>query len=185
MSRFLGVAIVAAGLLLTGCNPFSSYTVSEQDINEALAKHEQFSKDIGLPGIADAHIQLSQLQSQIGRQEPNKVTLAGDARLDFNSLFGNQKANVKLILKAQPVLNPDQGAIYLQEMEVVNAQITPKKMASLLQTLMPYLNQSLRNYFNQRPAYVLNADKSKAGSFAKSHAKGIEVKPGSIVISLK
>ncbi|MDI5424702.1 DUF1439 domain-containing protein, partial [Salmonella enterica subsp. enterica serovar Kentucky] len=44
----------------------------------------------GLPGIADAHIVLTNLASQIGREEPNKVTLTGDARLDMNSLFGIQ-----------------------------------------------------------------------------------------------
>ncbi|BDH46311.1 lipoprotein [Salmonella enterica subsp. enterica serovar Choleraesuis] len=185
MNRFLGGTIVAMGLLLAGCNPLSSYSVTEQEINNALAKHEQFSKDIGLPGIADAHIELSNLTSQIGRQEPGKVTLSGDAKLDFNSLFGNQKADLKLTLKAQPAFNAQQGAIYLKEMEVTDAQIEPKKMASLLQTLMPYLNQSLRNYFNQRPAYVLSEDRSKGEALAKSQAKGIEVKPGSIVIQFK
>ncbi|WP_141394156.1 DUF1439 domain-containing protein, partial [Enterobacter hormaechei] len=48
--------------------------------------------------------------------------------------------------------------------------------------LMPYLNQSLQNYFNQQPAYVLSEDKSKGESLAKKYAKGIEVKPGEIII---
>lgn len=74
------------------------------------------------------------------------------------------------------------GAIYLQEMEVVDATVTPEKMQSVLQTLLPYLNQSLRSYFNQRPAYVLREDSSKGEALAKKLAKGIEVKPGEIVI---
>ena len=158
------------------------YTVSEQEINQALEKHNNFSKDIGVPGLADAHIVLSNLISQIGREEPNKVTLNGDANLDMTSLFGNQKANIKLKLKALPVFNKEKGAIYLQEMEVVDAEVTPDKMKSVLQTLMPYLNQSLRNYFNQQPAYVLSEDKSKGEALAKKYAKGIEVKPGEIII---
>lgn len=52
----------------------------------------------------------------------------------------------------------------------------------MLQTLLPYLNQSLRSYFNQRPAYVLREDSSKGEALAKKLAKGIEVKPGEIVI---
>ncbi|MDV0594147.1 lipoprotein [bacterium BS0013] len=178
---FFAAALIVSGLLV-GCNQLTQYTVSEQEINQALEKHNNFSKDIGVPGLADAHIVLSNLTSQIGREEPNKVTLSGDADLDMSSLFGNQKANIKLKLKALPVFNKEKGAIFLQEMEVVDAQVSPEKMAPVLQTLMPYLNQSLRNYFNQQPAYVLSEDKSKGEALAKKYAKGIEVKPGEIVI---
>lgn len=177
----IAAALIVSGLLV-GCNQLTQYTVSEQEINQALEKHNNFSKDIGVPGLADAHIVLSNLTSQIGREEPNKVTLNGDANLDMTSLFGNQKANIKLKLKALPVFNKEKGAIYLQEMEVVDAEVTPDKMKSVLQTLMPYLNQSLRNYFNQQPAYVLSEDKSKGEALAKKYAKGIEVKPGEIII---
>ena len=177
----LAAALVVSGLLV-GCNQLTQYTVSEQEINQALEKHNNFSKDIGVPGLADAHIVLTNLTSKIGREEPNKVTLAGDAALDMSSLFGNQKANIKLKLKALPVFNKEKGAIFLQEMEVVDAKVSPDKMAPVLQTLMPYLNQSLRNYFNQQPAYVLSEDKSKGEALAKKYAKGIEVKPGEIII---
>lgn len=178
---FFAAALMVGGLLV-GCNQLTQYTVSEQEINQALEKHNNFSKDIGLPGVADAHIVLNNLASQIGREEPNKVTLTGDANLDMNSLFGSQKATIKLKLKALPVFNKDKGAIFLQEMEVVDATVTPEKMQSVMQTLMPYLNQSLRNYFNQQPTYVLREDASKGEAMAKKYAKGIEVKPGEIII---
>lgn len=178
---FFAAALVVSGLLV-GCNQLTQYTISEQEINQALEKRNNFSKDIGLPGIADAHIVLTNLASQIGLEEPNKVTLTGDARLDMNSLFGSQKATMKLKLKALPAFDKEKGAIYLQEMEVVDATVTPEKMQSVLQTLLPYLNQSLRSYFNQQPAYVLREDSSKGEALAKKLAKGIEVKPGEIVI---
>lgn len=177
----IAAALIVSGLLV-GCNQLTQYTVSEQEINQALEKHNNFSKDIGVPGLADAHIILRNLASQIGREEPNKVTLSGDASLDMTSLFGNQKADIKLKLKALPVFNKEKGAIFLQEMEIVDAVVTPEKMKPVLQTLMPYLNQSLRNYFNQQPAYVLSEDKSKGEALAKKYATGIEVKPGEIVI---
>lgn len=177
----IAAALIVSGLLV-GCNQLTQYTVSEQEINQALEKHNNFAKDIGVPGLADAHIVLSNLASQIGREEPNKVTLSGDATLDMTSLFGNQKADIKLKLKALPVFNKEKGAIFLQEMEIVDAVVTPDKMKPVLQTLMPYLNQSLRNYFNQQPAYVLSEDKSKGEALAKKYAKGIDVKPGEIII---
>ena len=67
-------------------------------------------------------------------------------------------------------------------MEIADAIVTPEKMKPVLQTLMPYLNQSLRSYFNKQPAYILSEDKSKGEALAKKYAKGIEVKPGEIII---
>lgn len=86
----------------------------------------------------------------------------------MNSLFGSQKATMKLKLKALPVFNKEKGAIYLQEMEVVDATVTPEKMQSVLQTLMPYLNQSLRNYFNQQPAYILRMTAARGSAGEKT-----------------
>jgi len=177
----IAAAFIVSGLLV-GCNQLTQYTVSEQEINQALQKHNNFAKDIGVPGGADAHIVLTNLDSKIGREEPNKVMLSGDASLDMNSLFGSQKANIQLKLKALPVFNKEEGAIYLQEMEIADAVVTPEKMKPVLQTLMPYLNQSLRSYFNKQPAYILSEDKSKGEALAKKYAKGIEVKPGEIII---
>ena len=170
---FIAAALIVSGLL-SACNQLTQYSVSEQEINQALQKRNHFAKDIGLPGVADAHIELQNLTSAIGREEPNKVTLSGVANLDLNSLFGNQKA--------LPAFNKEKGAIFLQEMEVVDAKVQPEKLQSVVQTLIPYLNQSLRSYFNQQPAYVLREDASTGEALAKKYAKGIEVKPGEIII---
>ena len=51
-----------------------------------------------------------------------------------------------------------------------------------MKALTPYLNQSLKSYFDQKPAYVLNPDNSKTEALAKKLAKGLEVKPGELVI---
>ncbi|CCJ79777.1 putative lipoprotein yceB precursor [Cronobacter dublinensis 1210] len=184
MKKMLVAAALIVSGLLVGCNQLTQYTVTEQDINQALQKRNNYAKDIGLPGVADAHIVLTNLSSAIGREEPNKVTLTGDASLDMTSLFGNQKALVKLKLKALPTFDKDKGAIYLREMEVVDSSVTPDKMAPVLNTLMPYLNKSLRSYFEQRPAYVLSEDRTNGEALAKKFAKGLEVKPGEIVIPL-
>lgn len=184
MKKLLFAAVLILSGILVGCNQLTQYNISEQEINQALQKRNDFAKDIGLPGVAQAHIVLSNLTSAIGREEPNKITLSGDADLDMNSLFGSQKATMKLKMKALPVFDKEKGAIYLQEMEVVDATVEPQKMQTVLQTLLPYLNQSLRNYFNQRPAYVLREDNSKGEALAKKYAKGIEVKPGEIIIPL-
>lgn len=54
-----------------------------------------------------------------------------------------------------------------------------------MQTLLPYLNRALRNYFNQQPAYVLREDGSQGEAMAKKLAKGIEVKPVKLSFRLR
>ncbi|BCQ34269.1 MULTISPECIES: lipoprotein [Erwiniaceae] len=174
-------ALLLAGLV-SGCNDIAQYSISEQEVNQALVKHNNYEKNIGVSGLADAHITLSDLSSQIGREEPNKITLTGKANVNISSLFGPQQAEMMLKMKAQPVFNQQEGAIYLKDMELVDVTVQPEKMAGVLKTLTPYLNESLKNYFNQKPAYVLSTDRSKAESLAKRFAKGLEVKPGELVI---
>ena len=182
--RYFSLCALLFTVLLTGCNQLSQYTISEQQINDALAKHNNYEKQLGVAGLLDAHIVLSDLQSQIGREEPNKITLTGSAKLDISSLLGPQQATMKLTMKTQPIFNAETGAIYLKDMEIQHIEVQPEKMQSVLETLSPYLEDSLQTYFNQKPAYVLSSDHSKAESLAKRLAKGLEVKPGELVIPL-
>ena len=84
MKKILIAAALIVSGLLSGCNQLTQYTVSEQEINQALQKRNHFAKDIGLKGVADAHIELQNLTSAIGREEPGKVTLTGVANVDLN-----------------------------------------------------------------------------------------------------
>lgn len=109
MKKILIAAALIVSGLLSGCNQLTQYTVSEQEINQALQKRNHFAKDIGLKGVADAHIELQNLTSAIGREEPGKVTLSGIANVDLNSLFGTQKATIDLKLKALPTFDREKG----------------------------------------------------------------------------
>ena len=182
--RYFSLCAMLLALLLSGCNQLTQFTLSEQQINQALAKHNNYEKELGVKGLLNAHIVLSDLSSQIGREEPNKVTLTGSAKLDIDSLLGPQQATMKLTMKTQPSFDATAGAIYLKQMEITHVEVQPEKMQSVLETLMPYLEDSLQTYFNQQPAYVLNGDHSKAESLAKTLAKGLEVKPGELIIPL-
>ncbi|MGL5501762.1 MAG: DUF1439 domain-containing protein [Plesiomonas shigelloides] len=49
---------------------------------------------------------------------------------------------------------------------------------------MPYLKNSLQLFFNQTPVYVLDSNRSKEEALVRQLAKGIEIKPGKIIIPL-
>lgn len=103
--------IVAAGLVLAACNKLTQYTITEQDMNQYLQKYNNFQKQIGISGLVDADITVDQLNSQIGRTDPNKVTLTGHAKVNISSILGPQTSDLQITLQAQPVYNSEQGAI--------------------------------------------------------------------------
>ncbi|AXG47202.1 lipoprotein [Photorhabdus laumondii] len=180
---FLGAVLLLVGLI-SGCDQFKDISISEELINGYLAKHVHYQKQLELHGIANADIELTELSSQIGRTEPNKIALTGRANVNVTSLLGPAKADMKLSLKAQPVFDQEKGAIFLKELEIVDYQITPEKMEKPINALVPYLNKSLSAFFDIHPIYVIKADHSKAEAAAKTLAKRLEVKPGKLVIML-
>lgn len=178
--------ILCAGLLLSGCdNNLTSYTITEQEVNQYLNKYNEFEKDVGIPGLLEAHIRLSDLSSQIAREESNTVTLTGHGNIKADSLLGGQDCDVQISLKAQPQYDAKQGAIYLKEMTITDYQVKPENMSSAVKAIAPYLNKSLKSYFNQMPVYTLGANGNKKELMAKKLAKSMEIKPGELIISLQ
>ncbi len=116
-SGIAAIATLVVTLFLSGCNQLMQYSLSEQEVNTYLQQHNDYKKQIGIPGVVDATIVLTDLASQIGREEPGKVTLSGNAKVEITSLLGAQSADLVLTLKAQPVFDKAQGAIYFKEME--------------------------------------------------------------------
>ncbi|WON78459.1 lipoprotein [Serratia sp. UGAL515B_01] len=178
----MSIAVLVFASLLAGCTPLTQYTISEQEVNDYLQKHNNYKKQIGVQGLVDANIVLTQLQSQIGRTEPGKVTLSGNAKVSITSILGPQDAELQLTLKAQPIYDPEKGAIFLKEMELIDYKVQPEKMDTVMKALTPYLNQSLKAYFDLQPAFVLEPERSKTEALARKLAKGLEVKPGQLVI---
>ena len=122
------LSVFFAALLLSGCNHLTEYSISEQQVNKALQKHDNYQKDIGVNGLANAHIALSDLQASIGREEPNKVTLSGNADIRLQLRLGSQHAVVNLKMKAQPVFDTQQAAIYLRDWQMTDIQVSQDKL---------------------------------------------------------
>lgn len=54
-----------------------SYDINEQQINQYLQSQVQVDKQLELPGIIKAHVQLEQSDVQIGRQSPDTARVFG------------------------------------------------------------------------------------------------------------
>lgn len=184
MKHFFIVALLSLCGVIAGCDQLTEFSISEDTINNHLAKHTHYSKKIGIAGLADATIDLANLSTQIGRAEPNKITLMGVAKINLETLFGSTQAEVSLTITSLPYFDVNTGAIYLKQLEISDHKITPEKMASTISPILPIVNNSLKAYFEKNPVYLLQPEKSKAEALAKKIAKGLEVKPGKLVIPL-
>lgn len=170
--------------LLAACSQLTQYSLTEQQVNEYLQQKVEFQKQLGLPGVFEANITLKDMQAKIGRAEPNQVILNGTADLNLSTLVGQEHADVALSLAARPYFDSETGAIYLREMQLLNATVTPQSLEKSTKVLMPYLKNSLQLFFNQTPVYVLDSNRSKEEALVRQLAKGIEIKPGKIIIPL-
>ncbi|MBD2796710.1 lipoprotein [Xenorhabdus sp. 18] len=180
---FFGAVWVLAGLI-SGCDQFKEISINEGLLNDYLLKKVHYQKQINLPAATTANITLGDLTSQIGRQNPEKMELSTLAKVQLATLLGTVQADMKLTISAKPIFNAEKGAIFIQGLEIVDYQTTPEKVAAPIKALLPYLNSSLSEFFDTHPVYVLNPGKSKAEAAALKLAKGLEVKPGKLVIDL-
>lgn len=170
--------------ILTGCSQLTEFSVNESQINRYLANHVKYDNKVGISGVVDANIQLSNLTSEIGRSEPGKVAISGQTKVSLDSLIGSAKAEIALTLTSRPYFDVSTGSIYLKDLTISAYKVTPNNMDTSIAAVIPYLNSSLQTYFENQPIYVLNPENSVAEASAKKLAKGLEVRPGKLVIPL-
>ena len=182
MKNIFLASIFGLLFILTGCDKLTEFTISESQINSYLATKVKYENNIGITGFADADITLHNLQSEIGRSEPGIIALKGEATVTMNSLLGAAAADIALTLTARPVFDAQTGSIY--ELKITQYKITPENMETAISVVIPYLNSSLETFFATQPVYVLNPDNSAAEATAKKLAKGLEIKPGKLVIPM-
>lgn len=184
MKQFILAAMIGALTLLAGCSQLTDFTISEGTINNYLATKVKYSHNVGISGFADADIQLTNLTSEIGRSEPGKITLRGDATVKLDTLLGKTDATIALTLTARPYFDTQAGAIYLKELNITEYKVTPENMDTAISAVIPYLNSSLETFFETQPVYVLNPDNGAVEATANKLAKGLEIKPGKLIIPL-
>ncbi|ELZ5939320.1 lipoprotein [Providencia sp. 21OH12SH02B-Prov] len=184
MKQFILAAIIGCLTILTGCSQITEFSISENTLNQYLATKVKYNHKVGISGVADADIQLANLKSEIGRSEPGKVALTGDATVNLDTLLGKTEAKIALTLTARPYFDVKTGSIYLKELNISQYQVTPENMDTAIAAVIPYLNSSLETFFETQPVYVLNPDNGAAEATAKKLAKGLEIKPGKLIIPL-
>ncbi|MDC9596148.1 lipoprotein [Xenorhabdus anantnagensis] len=180
---FLGAVLVLVGLI-SGCDQYKAININESQLNDYLSKTVHYQRQFNLPGTTKANISLGNLTSQIGRKDSGKIELSTLAKVQLATVSGTVQADIELTIKGKPIFDAAKKAIFIKELEIVDGKITPEKVDIQIKTYIPSLNAALSEFFNANPVYAFNSTKNKAESTALKLAKGLEVKPGVLVIDL-
>ncbi|WP_421196880.1 lipoprotein [Aeromonas enteropelogenes] len=171
-------------VLLLGACSLTQYNVSEAEINQYLKDQVSFEKQLGIPGIMSSKIRLDDMQSRIGRSQPDRIELDAAGDLQVLSPLGNQQMKVRFALRARPEYLADQGAIYLRDLELLSVKTEPADIGAALTPLLPTFNQSLSLFLSQTPVYRLNASRQNEARI-KEKVEALKVEPGRLVIPFK
>lgn len=167
--------------------PFS-YSLTEERINRYFverADSDKFNKQIALSDLAEASVKLSDMTAQIGRREPNKIQFDAKAAIDVKSLLGNRATTLTFSLSAAPYYNPEDKAVYVKDIEILDATTESSTVNTMMPVIKPVLEDALSTYFETHPVYQLNPEKRWKEKLAYQFGKGIEVVPGNVIISFR
>lgn len=175
-------ALVWLVTVLSGCASVLSYSVGEEElqlrVDEAVAELSAQALDIGVP----AKLSLEQARVEIGPEDAEdrvRVLLRGKAALELG--FREEEVGVQLQLQGRPSLVSDERAIYLRDLELLQAQIDSAwfrgDVGDLVQPIMGLLNDHLAAH----PVHRIDEGSSAAAWLQRFPAR-LTVEPGRLLL---
>lgn len=162
-----------------------SYDINEQQINQYLQSQVQVNKQLELPGIIKAHVQLEQSDVQIGRQSPDTVRVYGKGKLKI-ALPDNTEydARLNMAYEARPRYDKAQSALFLDNMKLIEYKLEPEAAQQKFGFMLGMLLQSMEKRLETQPVYRLDA-KDPNQAWLKENLLGLELSPGKIHLLTK
>ncbi|WP_439242117.1 DUF1439 domain-containing protein [Lonepinella sp. BR2474] len=159
-------------------NPFS---ISESEVNHYLAEKLNVEDKLGLPGLFSMDYKVENLQAKIGENNSGRVELTGtiDSSLNLSNKIYAGKLN--LTFDTIPYYNAEKGEVYLKDLRILRWSGSPDNYAAQLQSVMPFLSDSIGALLSSMPIYTLDDSKVR-DALIKKFAKGITVEPGKLSV---
>lgn len=176
--KYILTAILA--LILTGC---VSYSVTESEIQNYLDDLTSFERTIGIKGIAHANVIFNDIKVGIGRIAKDRVSLHAKIQAELMiTSQPKQQVEVDVSFSAIPYYDKDEGAIFLNNLNVESLNVTPDDLGifankQLITSIVGIVGQIL----STRPVYRLNEDDLKQ-SFLKTAKPELMIKNNELVI---
>ncbi|MGF7433927.1 DUF1439 domain-containing protein [Pasteurella bettyae] len=156
-----------------------AFSVSEEEINDYLAKKGEISDQIGLPNLFGMNYKIQNLTTKIGQSDSKRVEVSGTLDGLINLQRKAYAGKINLTIDTIPYYDPKTGSIYLRDLRIINWSGSPQTYMEKIEPIMPYLNQSIAMLMTNMPIYTLDETKPRE-MLIKKFAKGISVEKGRI-----
>ncbi|ART81844.1 hypothetical protein CBP31_03740 [Oceanisphaera profunda] len=154
-------------------------TLSEQQLNQGL--NQQLGKDfpLGLGSWLSAKVKMQDVKVELGRQAPDKARVLGQALITLNQGQNRYHWDIAGDFNARPRYDNEQGALFLDEFELLNYQLNEGSSSPQARFMLPMLLQALTGYLSQYPVYTLD-DNDPLQRQLKSQPLSLEITPGQV-----
>lgn len=166
-------------LATSGAISAQALTLSEQQLNQGL--HEQLGKEfpLALGSWLSAKVKMQDVKVELGRQSPDKARVQGQALISLIQGQARYHWDIDADFNARPRYDNKQGALFLDDFELLNYQLNEGNSSPQARFMLPMLLQALSGYLQQYPVYTLD-DNDPIQRQLKNQPLSLEVKPGQV-----
>ncbi|MBL1378635.1 DUF1439 domain-containing protein [Zobellella iuensis] len=146
-------------LIAFGVSSFTSaqiLTITEQQLNQQL--NLQLGKEfpLTLGEWLSAGIKLQDLRVELGRREADKARVSGQGIISVSQGQNRYHWDINGDFSARPRYDSTQGALYLDEFELLSYRLNEDGSSPQAGFMLPILLQGVAGYLSQYPVYVLD-----------------------------
>ncbi|MGR5064704.1 DUF1439 domain-containing protein [Photobacterium sp. DNB22_13_2] len=172
---------LCVSFLLSSC---ASYSVTEQEVQDYLDDRSGFERTVGIKGLAHANIKFENVKVGIGRVANDRVNLDADSKAQI-SIQGQspQQLQIKVSFSAVPYYDKEEGAIFLNDLNVEDIDIKPNELNLPSKQLLSPIVEMVGQYLLTRPVYRLSDEDFKQ-SMLKTARPELLIKNHELVIQI-
>lgn len=172
---------LCVSFLLSSC---ASYSVTEQEVQDYLDDRSGFERTVGIKGLAHANIKFENVKVGIGRVANDRVNLDADSQA-LISIQGqsSQQLQIKVSFSAVPYYDKEEGAIFLNDLNVEDIDIQPNELNLPSKQLLSPIIEMVGQYLLTRPVYRLSDEDFKQ-SMLKTARPELLIKNHELVIQI-
>lgn len=167
-------------LMAFGISSFAAaqtLTITEQQLNAELNRQLGREFPLTLGDWLSAGIRLQGLEVELGRQEADKARVSGRGLIAVSQGQNRYHWDISGDFSARPRYDSEQGALYLEEFELLSYRLNEDGSSPQAGFMLPMLLQGVAGYLSQYPVYVLD-DNDPLQRQLKERVLGLELAPG-------
>lgn len=175
------LVVIVFATLLSSC---TSYSVTEGEVQQYLDEKASFERTVGIKGLIYANVKFDDIKVGIGRVANNRINLDAKSQAKV-SIYGQKPQQVLLNINfsAIPYYDKEEGAIFLNDLEVEDLNIEPNTQNLPDKELLSPIVEMIGQFLLTRPVYRLKDDDFKQ-SMLKTAKPELLIKNHALVIQM-